>query len=441
MISFSLSVLALPLLSTSAAAVALHARHDHEHDVARQLPGSWYQRDDHPVHALFKRASTGATDGVAYAAVGSAAWKSGYPTEWVTPTTVPTEWTNALNAAVASKVIPDIPVSTVNTSGGDGSGVPVYSGSDPTGTSPEICSGSAQCKIPGDIWDAPDGYLALSFDDGPTDASPGLSEFLLANNQTATHFMIGSNLLDFPTQFLTAFNQGDDIAVHTWSHPYMTTMTNAQVIAELGWTIELIHNSTGGRIPRFWRPPYGDSDMRTRAIAKEVFGLTTVIWNQDTNDWSLTDTPPGTTAAQINASMTTWLTAKTKSPGLIILEHELSNQSVASFKSAYPIMKANNWNVVSLSQLMGNGSAYLNAQTSGSAVTPVLDILNAKNASVPASSSSVATSASSAAPSSTTSAVPSSSPSVKKANGALITRSPSVAASAFMCLFGLVLWL
>lgn len=34
--------------------------------------------------------------------------------------------------------------------------------------------------------------------------------------------------------------------------------------------MQIIHESTGGRIPRYWRPPYGDSDNRVRAIAKEV---------------------------------------------------------------------------------------------------------------------------------------------------------------------------
>lgn len=61
----------------------------------------------------------------------------------------------------------------------------------------------------------------------------------------------------------------------------MTTKSNLEVLAELGWTMLLIHNSTGGRLPRFWRPPYGDSDTRVHAIAKEVFGLTTVVWNQE----------------------------------------------------------------------------------------------------------------------------------------------------------------
>ena len=61
----------------------------------------------------------------------------------------------------------------------------------------------------------------------------------------------------------------------------MTTLSNEDVVAQLGWTMEIIHNSTGGRIPRFWRPPYGDSDIRVSAIAREVFGLKTVIWNQE----------------------------------------------------------------------------------------------------------------------------------------------------------------
>lgn len=32
----------------------------------------------------------------------------------------------------------------------------------------------------------------------------------------------------------------------------------------------LIANSTGGRLPKFWRPPYGDTDVRVSAIAREV---------------------------------------------------------------------------------------------------------------------------------------------------------------------------
>jgi chitin deacetylase len=72
--------------------------------------------------------------------------------------------------------------------------------------------------------------------------------------------------------------------VHTYTHPYMTSLTNEAIVAQLGYTMMAISDLTGGRVPRFWRPPYGDSDMRVRAIALEVFGLTTIIWN---NEWVL----------------------------------------------------------------------------------------------------------------------------------------------------------
>ena len=29
----------------------------------------------------------------------------------------------------------------------------------------------------------------------------------------------------------------------------MTTLTNQELVAEFGWTMEVIHNSTGGRLP------------------------------------------------------------------------------------------------------------------------------------------------------------------------------------------------
>ncbi|KAJ8077531.1 Chitin deacetylase 3 [Marasmius tenuissimus] len=89
--------------------------------------------------------------------------------------------------------------------------------------------------------------------------------------------MIGSDILLNYKQFQEIIDYGGGCAVHTWSHPYMTTLTNEQVVAELGWTLQIINDSTGGRIPKTWRPPFGDSDVHVVAIAKEVFGLDTVI--------------------------------------------------------------------------------------------------------------------------------------------------------------------
>jgi chitin deacetylase len=68
--------------------------------------------------------------------------------------------------------------------------------------------------------------------------------------------MIGVNIVSYPDLFMKAFGNGDDIAVHTWTHPYMTTLSNEDVVAQLGYTMAIIHDSTGGRLPRYWRPPF-----------------------------------------------------------------------------------------------------------------------------------------------------------------------------------------
>ncbi|KII95212.1 carbohydrate esterase family 4 protein [Plicaturopsis crispa FD-325 SS-3] len=401
---FPTFALALPLLA--AAGSVPHKAHTHAHAARGSiLPGTWYQPRDHPAHALFKRDGSGNGDGVTYAAVGSPEWSAAYP-QALDPSKYPQAWVDALNAAVASGKIPDIPVSSST----DGA-TPVY----PNGldsTSPQICSSSAQCRnMTYDTWDAPDGKIGIGFDDGPLPPSKTLYDFLVANNQKATHFMIGSNILWNSDAFNQAFNQmQDDIAVHTWTHPLMTTLNNSMVLGELGWTMEIIHNSTGGRLPKYWRPPYGDADNRVRAIAKEVFGLDTIIWNQDTDDWSLTT--GGQTMQAINSSMQGWLTGP-KSPGLIILEHELSNQSVQAFIDAYPVMKQNGWQLESCASMLGKGT-WLNAASNTGSVTPA-GVLDGNNVSSSASASSSAPASKSSGTSTSSGAASSSSSSSNKA--------------------------
>lgn len=226
-------------------------------------------------------------------------------------------------------------------------------------------------------------------------ASPTLYTYLKQQQQKATHFMIGVNILNNWQSFLSAYNDlDDDIAVHTYTHPYMTSLTNEQVVAQLGWTMQIIHDSTDGKLPRFWRPPYGDIDTRVSAIGREVFGLTAIIWNQDTEDWSVAS--GGTTLPAIAANMQKWLTGS-KTPGLIILEHELDNNTVGAFMQNYPLVKQNGWNAVSTAQLnstltpwQGGGAG--NDGTPGSG-TVAGDLAFASSA--PATSSSTTSSASS----------------------------------------------
>ncbi|KAG9123464.1 hypothetical protein FRC07_014908 [Ceratobasidium sp. 392] len=348
-------------LIAAAPAVLAHPL-DTAHVEKRGLGARWYHEESHPVHRLFARQNSSNP----YPQVGSPEWTKKYPPGKLSTAGIPTGWIDALNAAVSAGKIPsNVPISTQS-----GGGAPTYKNAtknmDPA--KQPICSSSSQCTGDGQIYDVPDGIVAISFDDGPLPPAMKLQQFLRQNNQKVTHFYIGQNILENPNVFLDAFGvSGDDIAVHTWTHPYMTTLSNEMVVAELGWTMQIIHDSTGGRVPRFWRPPYGDSDNRVRAISREVFGMTTVIWNDDTNDWAITE---GTQTVAAATKIMQKAYTGPKSPGKCILEHELSTQSVGVFINTYPLLAQNGWTGKTIADAVGS-PWYLNAADDTSPVTPL----------------------------------------------------------------------
>lgn len=71
-----------------------------------------------------------------------------------------------------------------------------------------------------------------------------------------------------------------------------------------------------------------------------------------------------------------------KSPGLIILEHEIASVTVDAFMTAYPMIKSNGWKFMSLAKAIGDGSTYQNAEGSMS------DDVESAGIILPASSSS-----------------------------------------------------
>lgn len=97
-------------------------------------------------------------------------------------------------------------------------------------------------------------------------------------------------MFSFP--ILSIQQGGHQLSVHTWSHPALTTLTNEEIVVELGWTREVIKAITGVS-PNTMRPPYGDIDDRVRAICQQM-DLTPIIWTAnpdgstyDTEDWQI----------------------------------------------------------------------------------------------------------------------------------------------------------
>ncbi|KAF8598949.1 glycoside hydrolase/deacetylase, partial [Ceratobasidium sp. AG-I] len=197
-----------------------------------------------------------------------------------------------------------------------------------SGTCWWTCGG---CSRDTDITTCPDKQTwGLSYDDGPSPYTPNLLQYLDQQQLKSTFFIVGSRAISRPEMVQAEYMGGHQLSVHTWSHPSLTTLTNEQIIAELGWTKKAIKDITGVT-PNTMRPPYGDIDDRVRAICKAM-GLTPIIWTSagggdfDTNDWHV---PSGLSSETVLSSFETILTkASSLNTGFIVLSHDLYQQTV-----------------------------------------------------------------------------------------------------------------
>jgi len=191
-----------------------------------------------------------------------------------------------------------------------------------------------------DIADVPEpNTLGYGFDDGPNCSHNAFYDYLMSQNQKATMFFIGSNVLDWPLEAQRGVADGHEICVHTWSHRYMTALKSEDAFAELYYTMEAIKLVTGVT-PTCWRPPFGDVDDRIRAIANGL-GLRTIIWRFDSNDWKANT--GNITAADVDTNYQNLIsTAKTggfNEAGAIMLTHEINNFTMAEAIKFYPQLK------------------------------------------------------------------------------------------------------
>ncbi|ORX75225.1 glycoside hydrolase/deacetylase, partial [Basidiobolus meristosporus CBS 931.73] len=206
---------------------------------------------------------------------------------------------------------------------------PVGSGTCPKSQcAPEDCQNCwetcGNCPLPDDIYGCPAGKWALTFDDGPSQYTSQLLDILAAANVKATFQMIGSNIIQYPDVVKRAYDEGHQIASHTWSHPHLMSLSTDQIVAEVKATENVILNITGVK-PAYIRPPYGEADDRVKAIFKAM-GYHTLLWNMDTLDWDIAE--KNESASLILDAFKSALVNGTdlnahNNPGYISLQHDI----------------------------------------------------------------------------------------------------------------------
>jgi peptidoglycan/xylan/chitin deacetylase (PgdA/CDA1 family) len=76
---------------------------------------------------------------------------------------------------------------------------------------------------------------------------------------------------------------------HTWSHPDLTSLSDAAVAAEIRRNRDFLRDVFGVEDTPFLRPPYGVHNARTDRIAAELGHPTIAMWNGTLDDGRLID--------------------------------------------------------------------------------------------------------------------------------------------------------
>ena len=177
--------------------------------------------------------------------------------------------------------------------------------------------------------------LNLSFDDGPNPiTTPQILSILEQYHVHADFFVVGMRAATMPAILQREYQDGDEIGNHSWSHPDLTTLTPAQVQAQITQTQAAVA-AAGVPAPRLFRPPYG----AVNAMVKSQVPLTLAMWNVDPEDWNTAD--PSKLAQKVMAQ------AK---PGGIIDLHDIDSSTVAALPAILQSLKGR-FQLVTMSQM------------------------------------------------------------------------------------------
>lgn len=132
----------------------------------------------------------------------------------------------------------------------------------------------------------------LTFDDGPgTKVTPKVLRLLKKYDMHATFFIVGRYAKKHPELVRRAYEQGNQIGIHTWSHNYRKIYSSKKAFFEdFDRTEKLIIKITGEK-PTVCRLPGGSNNAYLNrkmavSIVKELHrrGYTVVDWNAASED-------------------------------------------------------------------------------------------------------------------------------------------------------------
>ncbi len=127
--------------------------------------------------------------------------------------------------------------------------------------------------------------LAFTFDDGPSD---GPTNKLLDNldqyDARVTFFVLGSRVNTYSKSLKRAYEMGNTIGSHTYSHLNLFKLGDYDIMKEINNTNDEIEKIIGIK-PQYLRAPYGNTNEHIRSLSN----MYSILWDVDTEDWKYKD--------------------------------------------------------------------------------------------------------------------------------------------------------
>lgn len=242
------------------------------------------------------------------------------------------------------------------------------------GENPHQPSGGSTARVPtavlqgGPILDAsrpglagahvPERTIVLTFDDGPSSYTPRILQVLERYRVPATFFVIGTHVTAYPDVLRRIAADGDEVGVHTFTHPDLAAVAPWRERLELD-TTQLAIASATGRTTNLLRPPFSSTpDALTapdwQSIAR-AGRYRVVLADLDTRDWAR----PG--VGHIVAAAT-----PAGSAGAVVMLHDGGgdrSETVAALQQLIPALLARGYRFRTVTQALGVGSAWAPAST------------------------------------------------------------------------------
>lgn len=206
--------------------------------------------------------------------------------------------------------------------------------------SAEVYFGYTTRKVPVYSVETTEKQVAISFDSAwGAEKTQGILDILKEYDVSATFFLVGFWVDNYPDKVEAINNAGIEIGSHSNTHPDMAKLSREKIQDELEQSVNKIEKITNKKVKLF-RPPYG-SYNNDLISACESMELIPIQWDVDTLDWK----------GLSGAEMASRVMSKVKD-GSIILMHNNSDNILDGLRMILDRLKLKDYKVTSVGELV-----------------------------------------------------------------------------------------